>query len=63
MGTTKSNKCKSNKCKTNISHWAKNQRNNLLTTFYCNIAENLVRKLQPIRGKFDFNFVTFISVA
>ena len=25
--------------------------------FFCNIAENLVNKLPPIRGKFDFNFV------
>ena len=25
--------------------------------FLCNIAENLVNKLPPIRGKFDFNFV------
>ena len=25
--------------------------------FFCSIAENLVSKLPPIRGKFDFNFV------
>ena len=25
--------------------------------FFCNIAENLVSKLPPIRGKFDYNFV------
>ena len=56
-----------NKCKTKVTNIGLKIKETIcfdklmvathFNNFFCNIAENLVNKLSPIRGKFDFNFI------